>query len=195
MKLHLIRHGMTEANKLLLYYGSTDVPISEEGIDMLLEMKKRFIYPDASGCRLVTSGMLRAEQTFKLIYGDLPHERIDALREMDFGAFEMLSYDQLKDRDDYREWVSGNVLKNRCPEGESYEDVVKRVLPVLKELLSGKDAIVVSHGGVIAGIMERLFPNEGKKIFQWRPDSGEGYTVEVSGETPKRYFALPRKRE
>ena len=34
-KICLIRHGITEGNQKRLYYGSSDIPLAEEGIEML----------------------------------------------------------------------------------------------------------------------------------------------------------------
>ena len=34
-QIHLIRHGMTQANLQGRYIGSTDVPLSQEGIEQL----------------------------------------------------------------------------------------------------------------------------------------------------------------
>lgn len=46
-KIHLIRHGQTEANAKGLYIGMTDLPLSPEGLGELLELKQNFVYPEA----------------------------------------------------------------------------------------------------------------------------------------------------
>ena len=38
-------------------------------------------------------------------------------------------------------------------------------------------AIGNTHGGVIATIMEHLFPGEGKNRYQWQPKPGHGYVI------------------
>ena len=45
MKLTLIRHGITHGNKYGLYYGATDLPLLEEGVEELRERKLSHIYP------------------------------------------------------------------------------------------------------------------------------------------------------
>jgi hypothetical protein len=40
-----------------------------------------------------------------------------------------------------------------------------------------EDTCVITHGGVIASIMEYLFPNEGKNRYQWQPKPGRGYAI------------------
>ena len=51
----------------------------------------------------------------------------------------------------------------------------QRVLSALSELR--EDTCILTHGGVIAAIMEHLFPEEGKNRYQWQPKNGCGYIV------------------
>ena len=62
-----------------------------------------------------------------------------------------------------------------------------RVLPAFAALASQPgDTVLVTHGGVIAAIMEAVFPGEGKNRYQWQPRPGYGYVV-----TPTGYQAIP----
>jgi broad specificity phosphatase PhoE len=181
MKLYLIRHGQTEANARNLYYGSSDLPLNESGVKGILERVNRGIYPPAQGLRRITSGLIRAQQTYKLIYDGLDYEVEPDFNEMDFGDFEMHSYEELKTWPSYVQWIS-DYFKNRCPNGESVEDMRARVYRALDRVLSaGRDTLIVCHGGVIVAVMDRLFPNEGKNHYEWQPGSGEGYAVNING--------------
>ena len=40
-KIHLLRHGMTEANETGRYIGKTDLPLSPEGLAALLQLKEQ----------------------------------------------------------------------------------------------------------------------------------------------------------
>ena len=187
-KLYLIRHGRTEANEKSLYCGSTDVPISDAGRTELLELKKEIVYPVAP--RMYTSGMLRAEQTYEILFGDTEHSILPKLREMDFGEFEMKSYEELREDANYQKWIE-NDMKNRCPGGESGDDAAERVIAGLEEILSdAEDSLVVSHGGVIAIVMMYLFPEENKNIYGWRADNGHGYTVCFENGKPVSYEVI-----
>ena len=117
MRLTLLRHGETEANRRRLYYGATDLPLLPESVRALRERADSA--PAAS--RYYTSGMSRAEQTLEAIFGPVPHEILPGLREMNFGAFEMQSYEQLKDDPAYQAWIQ-DVEHNRCPGGESADE-------------------------------------------------------------------------
>ena len=47
-KIHLLRHGLTEANERGWYLGLTDLPLSPSGLAALLEQKKKGGYPGAA---------------------------------------------------------------------------------------------------------------------------------------------------
>ena len=89
MKLTLLRHAQTEGSLRNLYYGAADIPALPESLSEL--HRRAGDYPTAQ--RYYTSGMLRTEQTLAAIYGNVPHTRLPGLREMDFGDFEMKSYE------------------------------------------------------------------------------------------------------
>ena len=68
-RLTLIRHGLTEGNVRRWYYGALDLPLCEAGQAAVQEAAAGGLYPPYSGERILTSGMLRTEQTLRLIYG------------------------------------------------------------------------------------------------------------------------------
>lgn len=172
--LYLIRHGRTEANEKWLYCGSTDLFLSESGAEELKKIK----YNVPKNAIFLTSGMNRTEQTLKILFGDVPHKIDRRFREVDFGVFEMKSYESLKEQMDYQAWFSGDNEKKVPPDGESGEQMLERVLDGLQDLQKeSKDVVLVSHGGVIAAIMEHLFPDEGKNRYLWQPRPGHGYVI------------------
>ena len=175
--LYLIRHGRTPANDRHLYCGSTDIGLSEEGKAELKTLRY-----DISPELCITSGMKRTEETFSILFGDLPHTQDERFREIDFGVFEMHSYEELKDRKDYQAWLTGDNEKNVPPGGESGYAMTARVLNALKEILDrDRDTLILTHGGVIAAMMENLFPEAGKSRYAWQPKPGHGYAIGPEG--------------
>ena len=170
MTIYLIRHGKTEANEKHLYCGSTDLPLSEAGKAELETLRY-----DIKNVRFLTSGMKRTEETLKILFGDVSCAVEPRFREVDFGVFEMHSYDQLKDTPDYQAWLDGDNEVNIPPKGESGAQMKERVLEAFSEIK--EDTCVITHGGVIAAIMESLFPDEGKNRYQWQPKPGSGYVI------------------
>ena len=178
--LYLIRHGKTHANLEHRYCGSTDLPLSQEGIEELKGL--HYAVPAA---RFLTSGMRRTEETLSILFGPVAHTQAPAFREVDFGTFEMHTYEELKDRPDYQAWLTGDNMANVQPEGESGNEMTRRVLFALSDLMK-EDTVLITHGGVIAAIMEHLFPEEHRNRYQWQPAPGRGYAV-----TGKIYRPIP----
>ena len=172
--LYLIRHGRTKANEQWLYCGSTDLPLSEAGAEQLKSIR----YQVPKDCVFMTSGMKRTEQTLKILFGEVTHKVDTRFREVDFGIFEMRSYEELKNEADYQEWISGDNEKKVPPGGESGEQMLSRVLDGLADLQKEEnDVVLIAHGGVIAAMMTHLFPQEEKNRYEWQPKPGGGYMV------------------
>ena len=189
MKLTLLRHGITEGNRRRLYYGSTDLPLLQEGWEALEDLRAQGGYPTAT--RYYTSGMIRTEQTLLALYGPVSHEVLPGLREMDFGAFEMRSYEELEHDPAYLAWLEGDVEANFCPGGESGQRVTTRALEALAPLLAaGEDAVCITHGGVIGGLLAHWFPREEGR-YAWTPAPGRGFQVELRDGIPLKLWAVP----
>lgn len=183
MTISLIRHGMTQANLERLYCGSTDLSLAEEGIKQLRQLKNEIAYPAAEF--FVSSGMKRAMETLGVLYDREPDRVIRELNEYAFGDFEMKTHEQIQDHPAYIRWFDGND-QSRCPGGESWGEFRARIrqgfdqvqkIAVEKKL---SDVAVICHGGVIACLMEMMFPDAKKSYYEWLPVHGRGYAVEYS---------------
>ena len=73
-------------------------------------------------------------------------------------------------------WLTGDNEANIPPMGESGVQMRDRVLEALADIK--ENTCIITHGGVIAAIMENLFPNEGKNRYQWQPQNGRGYCIQ-----------------
>ena len=192
MKLYLIRHGQTQANVTYTYCGRTDLPLSEDGRELLARMREAGGYPDIRGLDVYTTGLIRTEQTLKILYGDVPHKLKRSFREMDFGEFEGHTHEDLKDLPEYQTWISGDHMSVRCPGGESGNIMKKRLLRGLYGLLKkDRDAMVVCHGGTIAILFEHLFPDSGLNWYDIQPTNGSGYIFEFKGTVPLGWKRIP----
>ena len=170
MSIYLIRHGKTVANEQHLYCGSTDLHLSDGGREELHSMRY-----DITPERCVTSGMKRTDETLRILFGSVPYCVDSRFREVDFGAFEMKSYEMLKDDPAYQIWLTGDNEANTPPGGESGVQMTRRVLEAFREIPDG--TALITHGGVIAAIMASLFPADGKHRYQWQPRNGHGYEI------------------
>ena len=193
MKLTLLRHGLTEGNRSQLCYGRTDLPLLPEGIEALKTAVQTMHYPTAQ--YYYTSGMRRTEQTFALLYGDIPHGILPGLREGDFGRFEMIPFAELQGDPEYQRWITDDTGTVVCPSGESFVQVYERAMADLLPLLQrGEDAVCVMHGAAMAALMTRWFPGE-ESFFRFIPNPGEGWQITFDGVTPLDRIRVPQKKE
>ena len=192
-KIVLIRHGITEGNEMHMYYGSTDVSLSERGKHLLEKQRDEGLYPISETAQFFTTGMLRTEQKLRIVYGDREHGVIEDLKELDFGEFEMHTYEELNSVPEYQKWITAEDTGKAPPGGESINSFTERIrrgfdeltvrneLYMLKLRNHRKEAmtICICHGGVISGIMDYIWPGEYKNFFEWIPDPGHGYVLLV----------------
>lgn len=183
IKIYLIRHGKTYCNEQHLYYGKSDVDVSEFGIQELIEKKDKVTYPDCDF--YFTSGAKRANQTLEIIKPNSKYITIPKLFEYDFGDFELKSYEDLKDIEEYKNWIIDEEGHIKCPQGESRREFRERVISGFTELINQlnkeniNEALGVIHGGSIGTIIEVLYDNR-KKFYEWQPENGEGYEFTIS---------------
>ena len=184
-KVLVIRHGITKLNERHAYLGGTDEPLSENGRKALSELKPKYeaVLSELTNPRFVTSGMKRTEETVRILFGDRPTETIPELREINFGVFEGKSYGELKEDPAYQTWISGDNEKNVCPEGESGEEMTARVLAGFEKILGEPgDVVIVTHGGPMAAVMMKLFPNAFANRYEAQTKPGEGYLLAIENE-------------
>lgn len=180
--IFLIRHGKTIANEKRLYCGKTDLKLSDNGIQELINLNKNINYPD---CDLYfTSGAKRANETFKILYKNREYSELKGFFEYDFGDFEMKSYEDLKEDKSYINWIMDETGDVSCPNGESKNKYKKRIKDEFVRFVNNlrnkeiKSVLVVSHGGTIGTILEEFYDNS-KNFYSWQPSFGEGYKLSV----------------
>ena len=197
--IYLIRHGITEGNLKRWFYGAADIPLADEGRKQIADLKSGGFYPVLPpGSLLFSTGMKRAEETLRIICGDVPHIVIPELKEFDFGDFECRPYDEIKDDEDFMRWGMDTIGTVTIRGGESQEVFSERVMHGIEKLLAahreleerqfrrGEAAVSfgVCHGGPISSAMQQLFPGERKTMWDWIPDPGSGYMLEVENGRP-----------
>ena len=151
MRILLIRHG--RQNSPLC---NVDVPLSEEGRRQAKLLGERLLGEQIDS--LWSSNLVRAIETADIINEKLKVRREirEELREISFGDMEGLSDEVIADRyEDFLRARSKMEKDMAYPGGESAFDVLTRVLPVMKEIISCDDetVAVVTHGGVIRSLV------------------------------------------
>lgn len=186
LKIHLIRHGATDANYDGRYIGcKTDLPLAPEGLNELRMLKDDIDYPEIE--RLYSSPMLRCRQTGAVLYPDFEPVTVEELKEYDFGLFENKTAAELESNPNFIPWTSGRL--SAPPGGEDNSEFIKRICVgfnkiVLDMIESGiTESAVIMHGGAIMMLLGVSAVPRSKPV-EWTADNGRGYSVRV---TPSLY--------
>ncbi len=147
--IYLVRHGQTAWNKEEIFRGRTDVPLDETGLkqaelvgEYFKELKIHSIY---------SSPLSRAWQTAERIarIHHLKVQPLEGIMDMSFGNWEGRSHQEIRESDPetYRQWREEPHLV-RLPGGETLEDVRRRAMASLQEVLEKhpeETLVFVSH--------------------------------------------------
>ncbi|MGH2774179.1 MAG: histidine phosphatase family protein [Actinomycetota bacterium] len=139
----LVRHGETEWSKSGRHTGRTDVPLTEAGRaqasvlgEMLAGWRKAYA---------LTSPLQRAAETCRLAGFAHSCEKVDELREWDYGAYEGRTTRAI------REEIPGwSIWTHPVVKGESVDEVGERADRVIERLRDeGQDMVVFAHGHLL----------------------------------------------
>lgn len=146
-QLWFVRHGPTHAKSMV---GWTDLPADLSDLDAIARLDAYLPH-----CPIVSSDLTRAVTTADAIQNErprLPHDA--ALREINFGDWEMRTFDQ--DDSHLRAfWETPGDISP--PNGESWNATSKRVSAAIDHYLAQEhdDLILVGHFGMILTQVQR----------------------------------------
>ncbi len=136
LTLILTRHGEAAPSDIMLG-GQLDVPLTPDGRHEAEALARRLA--DVRIDRIISSPMLRALETAQTVATGRRVEVDERLRELDYGRWEGLVYDEIEARDpDLRARWDHDPGSTHSPGGESGEDVAARALSFLVELLEAE---------------------------------------------------------
>ncbi|XP_045634433.1 6-phosphofructo-2-kinase/fructose-2,6-bisphosphatase 4 isoform X4 [Ursus americanus] len=144
--IYLCRHGESELNLKGRIGG--DPGLSPRGREFARSLAQFIRDQNIKDLKVWTSQMKRTIQTAEAL--GVPYEQWKVLNEIDAGVCEEMTYEEiqdhyplefaLRDQDKYR---------YRYPKGESYEDLVQRLEPVIMELERQENVLVICHQAVM----------------------------------------------
>lgn len=168
MKLYVARHGQTDFNAKNLVCGSTDLPLTEKGIEQAKALGERV--KNLGIDVIIASPMVRAQQTAEAVSlaTGIPVVTDGRLREHDYGAFEGAD----RGNDEY--WAQKYQFAAKFPKGESVLQLAQRVYNVVddvKKTYPGKTVLLVCHGGV-SRMIKTYFEDMGNdEFFHYAPEN------------------------
>jgi len=171
INLYFIRHPEVENASMMVFNGSRDVDLSENGIIQAQKLKEFFMYKNIK--KIFSSPLKRCLKTAKIIQDGLNCELIVdyRLQERNFGIFESLSWKEIEQKYPLE---ALSFLKDpfnfKIKNGESFFDVYNRVNSFLSEFDFEKDTLIVAHGGINRVLIKYFMDLKDEKILSVSQD-------------------------
>ncbi len=167
----LIRHGQSEWNKLNLFTGFKNIELSEQGIEEANKAGQNFKNLDIKFNIVFTSELKRAQETAKIILQNLDQwdflnnegkiiSNIN-LNERDYGDLTGLNKKETAEKfgeEQVHKWRRGYY--DQPPNGESLEDVVRRVTKYFDEVIKpaiqsneNDNILIAAHGNSLRALL------------------------------------------
>ena len=167
----LIRHGQSEWNKLNLFTGFKNIELSEQGIEEANKAGQNFKNLDIKFNIVFTSELKRAQETAKIILQNLDQwdflnnegkiiSNIN-LNERDYGDLTGLNKKETAEKfgeEQVHKWRRG--YSDQPPNGESLEDVVRRVRNYFEEAIKpaiqsvkNDNILIAAHGNSLRALL------------------------------------------
>jgi broad specificity phosphatase PhoE len=151
LKMFLIRHGLTEWNKLNRFQGSSDISLCGEGIEQAMKISNKL--KDFNFEAIYSSDLSRAYETAQ--YVARPHgieiEKVPEFREIHFGEWEGLTKEEIIELKefDFIKWKA-SPHNTEFPGEGNFEEVRRRIEIGTRKILDTNkkgNIVIVSHGG------------------------------------------------
>lgn len=171
----LVRHGETEWNVEEIFRGRIDIELNETGIKQA-ELLAEYL-GDLKIDAIHSSPLKRALKTAEIItgYHKLDVEIASGLTDFNYGKWQGLPHQEVKDKykELYGEWIS-SPERVKMPEGEDLNDVRKRAISVVNEVIAKYKGTVVlaSHRVVNKVLICALLGLDNSHFWNIRQDTG-----------------------
>lgn len=181
VEIYLLRHGKTVMSGT--YTGSTDVELSAVGRQQARSLNSFLNQVHFDHC--FCSPLVRCRETLTLLDIDSECSFAESLKEIDFGSWEGLTFDEIQSRypDQLANWTSEGE-DFIFPKGEKIETFNMRVSEWFDKLLT-KDSnrvLIVAHGGVLRAAICNLLDIDITRCFAFNPMEGAVSKVVVNND-------------
>ncbi len=160
--LYFLRHGQTDWNVAYRLQGQMDIPINANGREQAARNGRRLasLIDEPERMAFIASPLGRTRETMEIARRELGlkthgYETDDRLKELSFGLWQGFTFDELRGQQDPAVEARFADKWGFVPAGgESYAMLLERVKGWLP--YQSRDAVVVTHGGVIRVLMHHL---------------------------------------
>lgn len=180
--LYFFRHGLTKGNLNAQYIGHTDLPLTTDSISAIKKIKATEHYPKVDA--VFSSPLKRCRDSASLMFPENNVIIINDFIEYNFGEFEGLTAEDLKDNDDFKEWIRGDI-HSKTPYGESNAEFAQRVCAAFEKVVDGciktgtQNIAIVGHAGVLMTLLSCYGLPEAP-MAHWQMDAGYGFKLRIT---------------
>ena len=180
--VYLFRHGLTKGNINAQYIGHTDLPITTDSISALKSIKAKHHYPEVDA--VFVSPLKRCIESAEIMFPKNKALVINEFIEYNFGEFEGFTAEELKNNDDFKEWLRGD-MNARPPHGESNAEFFSRICYAFERLVEGiiksgtETVAIVGHAGVLMAILACYGLPEAP-MAHWQMEAGYGFKLRIT---------------
>lgn len=180
--IYLFRHGLTKGNLNAQYIGHTDLTLTTDSISSLKSIKAHKHYPEVDA--VFSSPLKRCIDSAKIMFPKNNTLVIDDFIEYNFGEFEGLTAEELKDNEDFKNWLHGDIYA-AAPYGESNAQFSHRICDAFEKVVDGcvktgtNNIAIVGHAGVLMTILACYGLPEAP-MAHWQMDAGYGYKLRLT---------------
>ena len=180
--VYLFRHGLTKGNLNAQYIGHTDLPLTTGSINELKSIKAKEHYPTVNA--VFSSPLKRCKDSATIMFPENDVIIIDDFIEYNFGEFEGLTAEDLKDNEDFKSWLHGDI-NCRVPFGESNAEFVQRICAAFEKVIDGciktgtQNIAIVGHAGVLMTLLSCYGLPEAPMVH-WQMDPGYGFQLRIT---------------
>ncbi|WP_298740454.1 alpha-ribazole phosphatase [uncultured Chitinophaga sp.] len=166
MDIYLIRHT-TPAIERGTCYGFADLDVASTFTEEATRVKSML---PGKPFAVYASPLQRCSKLARFLFED-NFTTDDRLKELNFGNWEMQRWDDIGPNA-LQSWMD-NYVYTRVPGGESYEDLYQRAVAIFQEVIArGRDAVLVTHSGVIRSLLAYVTQTPLEQSFELRVEYG-----------------------
>lgn len=174
-EIYFLRHGQTYANQEKKYFGQSESELTSKGKESISQLREVFnenidvvISSDLQRC--FNSSLILMENKNIPVFVD------DRLRELNFGVFEGLHYEDLclKFPEESKTFFAGD-FNYVIPNGESVQMLFDRCLEFFKEIVQkyrGKQILLSTHSGPICALLSHCLTGSSDAYWKFKIPNG-----------------------
>jgi alpha-ribazole phosphatase len=190
--IFLLRHGQIKGHETKRFIGKSDIPLDNKGRNQAVTWHESFASLNFD--MIYSSSMERCRRTAQIICPNQDIRINQRLNEIDMGDWDGKTFAEIKKKKSEAFKKRGeNMYKFRPSKGESFQDLLKRILPFFNALETkqqnltdkGKKTLVVTHSGVIRVLICHILNIDPEKLFKIKIEYSHLFVIHLHAKSMK----------